>query len=63
MSKYTPNPGFEWNPLRAYRNVPCPCGSGKKAKRCHGKIDCVPQEMAEFAAEYLARLKEHGFIK
>ncbi len=21
------------------RNEPCPCGSGKKYKQCHGKID------------------------
>ncbi|HNL25014.1 MAG TPA: SEC-C metal-binding domain-containing protein [Pseudomonadales bacterium] len=21
------------------RNAPCPCGSGKKYKQCHGKLD------------------------
>lgn len=24
------------------RNAPCPCGSGKKAKRCHGAV-AIPQ--------------------
>ncbi|HEY6198860.1 MAG TPA: SEC-C metal-binding domain-containing protein [Candidatus Binatia bacterium] len=23
--------------MKAGRNDPCPCGSGKKYKRCHGK--------------------------
>ena len=29
------------NPLRNFRNVACPCGSGKKAKRCHGRDDKI----------------------
>ena len=24
------------------RNAPCPCGSGKKYKRCHGKLNSTP---------------------
>ena len=32
----------EWASAQAYegvgRNDPCPCGSGKKFKQCHGKI-------------------------
>jgi preprotein translocase subunit SecA len=24
---------------RVGRNEPCPCGSGKKYKHCHGKLD------------------------
>ena len=24
--------------LRVGRNEPCPCGSGKKYKQCHGKL-------------------------
>ena len=24
--------------LRVGRNDPCPCGSGKKYKQCHGKL-------------------------
>jgi len=27
------------------RNEPCPCGSGKKYKRCHGKLG--PRELVE----------------
>lgn len=29
------------------RNEPCPCGSGKKHKRCHGSIDHTDHVMAE----------------
>jgi hypothetical protein len=25
---------------RSGRNDPCPCGSGKKVKKCHGKEEC-----------------------
>ena len=25
------------------RNDPCPCGSGKKFKRCHGQTDMQPR--------------------
>jgi hypothetical protein len=25
------------------RNQPCPCGSGKKHKRCHGALDSEPE--------------------
>jgi preprotein translocase subunit SecA len=25
-----------WGKVR--RNAPCPCGSGKKYKQCHGKV-------------------------
>jgi preprotein translocase subunit SecA len=26
-------------PLHVGRNDPCPCGSGKKYKRCHGQLE------------------------
>ena len=26
----------DWNWALSHRNYPCPCGSGKKYKRCHG---------------------------
>ncbi len=26
------------------RNDPCPCGSGKKYKKCHGRTDELPGE-------------------
>jgi hypothetical protein len=29
-------PGY--NPAKVGRNAPCPCGSGKKYKRCHGAL-------------------------
>ena len=30
---------FVRNSLKVGRNDPCPCGSGKKFKQCHGKLD------------------------
>ncbi|MGN5267109.1 YchJ family metal-binding protein [Aeromonas dhakensis] len=27
-------------PLRVGRNDPCPCGSGKKFKKCCGRVPC-----------------------
>lgn len=35
-----------FNPLTKgnYRNIPCPCGSGKKAKVCHGKESYLTEE-------------------
>jgi preprotein translocase subunit SecA len=36
------SPGIKQQPIRVGekigRNEPCPCGSGKKYKNCHGKI-------------------------
>ena len=32
-----PNDSATWG--RVARNAPCPCGSGKKYKHCHGKMD------------------------
>ncbi len=32
-----PNEPATWG--RVARNAPCPCGSGKKYKQCHGKLD------------------------
>jgi len=29
---------FERGGLKVGRNDPCPCGSGKKYKQCHGKL-------------------------
>jgi len=38
----TPAPGFDENDPATWgnpgRNVPCPCGSGKKFKHCHGRL-------------------------
>jgi preprotein translocase subunit SecA len=34
-AKTDPNDPTSWG--RISRNAPCPCGSGEKYKRCHGK--------------------------
>ena len=34
----TPDPGLAGVVPRVGRNEPCPCGSGKKYKQCHGKL-------------------------
>jgi preprotein translocase subunit SecA len=31
-----PKPGGDWG--KVPRNAPCPCGSGKKYKQCHGRV-------------------------
>lgn len=58
-----PNEGRDWNPLKRHRNIPCPCGSGKKAKRCHGKAETLTIEDCEKVKSYLTKLASHGFIK
>jgi len=35
----TPAPGASAAVPRVGRNDPCPCGSGKKYKQCHGKLN------------------------
>lgn len=47
------------------RNEPCPCGSGKKYKRCHGSLDqpnIIPRQIsaAEAEALYLQRQRQQG---
>ena len=34
-----PVPQFKRDGRKVGRNEPCPCGSGKKFKQCHGKLD------------------------
>lgn len=63
MNAYTPKEGYAWNPLRAYRNVACPCDSGKKAKRCHGRLDLIPLEMVAQVKRYLRALSAAGVIE
>lgn len=58
-----PNDGFTPNPLRAHRNIPCPCGSKKKAKRCHGVRDFVADVEAKAIRAYLRELSAAGFIE
>jgi len=52
------------------RNEQCPCGSGKKHKRCHGSIDHTGHVMAEVAkmrqrtdAAQVQRERQQGFGK
>lgn len=54
---YQPQEGWAWNPLRAHRNIPCLCGSGFKAKLCHGRLDVLPHDTATKIA---AALKHQG---
>lgn len=56
------NPGHDWNPLRAHRNLPCPCGSDKKVKRCHGLALTVPTDVAATLRKYLRALSAAGVI-
>ena len=36
----TTDPATQTSPVpRVGRNDPCPCGSGKKYKHCHGRLD------------------------
>lgn len=60
---YTPKPGFGPNPLRSFRNVACFCGSHRKAKRCHGRFDFLPDAHVAEVKEYLMRLSAHGVIE
>lgn len=63
MGEYMLRPGYDWNPLKRHRNLPCPCGSGKKLKRCHGEPSALPTEDVELAKTYLTKLAQYGFIK
>lgn len=53
------------------RNAPCPCGSGKKFKRCHGKVGAarpIPSEQIEdvlrtHKAKEATRTKQQGLGK
>jgi hypothetical protein len=45
------------------RNAPCPCGSGKRYKHCHGAIATIqpnsfaPNRFAEFEAQMFAAME------
>lgn len=53
MKVYNPKPDRAWNPLKNYRNIPCPCGSGLKAKRCHGVQETLLRSDVEKVNAYL----------
>lgn len=63
MIVYTPDPGYDWNPLKRHRNLPCPCGSGQKVKRCHGMAEMLPLEDIKKVKAWLLELARAGFIK
>lgn len=60
---YSPDQNYSWNPLTRHRNLPCPCMSGQKIKRCHGKFDTIHVDDLPKVKDYLRKLAEHGFIK
>jgi hypothetical protein len=47
------------------RNQPCPCGSGKKYKRCHGAfaVNALPLHSGEFQAAIDQRVKEVNALR
>lgn len=63
MMVYSPKPGYDWNPLRKFRNVLCPCGSAKKSKVCHGKAETLPIADVNKVKDYLRELSMQGIIK
>jgi hypothetical protein len=63
MPEYVIQPGHARNPLLKHRNVPCPCGSNQKAKRCCGRFPVVPENVAASVKAYLDHLETHGFIE
>ena len=44
---------------RLGRNDPCPCGSGKKFKRCHGAQPAAPARVRPLPPEVLRAAEEH----
>ena len=61
-----PPPPFVRAGQKVGRNDPCPCGSGKKYKHCHGRLadvparDCVHRDLAARCAAWLARAARDG---
>lgn len=56
---YQLKPGWAVNPLRKFRNMPCPCGSGVKSKRCHGRLDVLPSHVAIELARFVERVTDN----
>jgi preprotein translocase subunit SecA len=38
QSEIATSSSFQYTDKKVGRNEPCPCGSGKKYKKCHGKL-------------------------
>ena len=53
MKVYRLTKGCARNPLSRYRNLPCPCKSGKKVKKCCGRYSHIKQESADKINEWL----------
>jgi uncharacterized protein YecA (UPF0149 family) len=53
------------NPLHigSLRNVPCPCGSGKKIKKCHGESYALPESEAKAIAQMLVDQSKNNSTK
>lgn len=45
----TPPESPQTSDMSPNRNDPCPCGSGKKYKHCHGKAASIPTSSEEVA--------------
>jgi uncharacterized protein YecA (UPF0149 family) len=52
------------NPLHigSLRNCPCPCGSGKKIKKCHGDQYALPETDAKAIAQMLVEQSKPKLI-
>lgn len=62
---YKPKEGIAFNPLKRgkYRNIPCPCGSGRKAKKCHGLEPFMKAEAAKEAQDILNIREKAGVLR
>ncbi|WP_395701239.1 SEC-C metal-binding domain-containing protein [Aquabacterium sp.] len=45
-------------PMRVGRNEACPCGSGKKFKRCHGALEAPSASVADLIVEAAGRRRQ-----
>lgn len=45
------------NPFNAgeFRNLPCPCGNGKKTKKCHGYYRYISMDTAQELYDKMAK--------
>ena len=47
-------------PSRTGRNEPCPCGSGKRFKKCCGALPAADTGKAQFARDHIAKLQRQA---
>lgn len=60
---YAPKRGYVWNPLKQYRNLPCPCDSGRKTKVCCGLFEALPADTAAKVEILLRKIPKKGSRK